>query len=153
MIGGQQSIAFDQLDLVDRQAEFFRRNLRESGAQAGAQIHLARIDCRRAIGVEREISIDLCRINRLGGDAALRLHMRGEGNGNEESARALQKIAARCVHVHPRVPPAFTTAATMRSCVPQRQRFWASASLTCAAVGFGFFSSKAAPDITMPLVQ
>ena len=153
LVGRQRAVALDQLDATDWQPEFFRRDLREGGAQAGAEIDLAGIDRRRAVGMEREIGIDLRGVDRLG-RGALRERGAIERNGDEERAGALQKCAARGVDIHPRDPPeARTTALTMRSCVPQRHRFWASASLTCASLGFALRSSRAALVITMPVVQ
>src|SRR4029434_1385956 len=45
------------------------------------------------------------------------------------------------------------TARTLRACVPQRQRLFASAFLISVSLGFLFLARKAADSMIMPLIQ
>jgi hypothetical protein len=62
LVRRQRGIALDQLDLVEGDAEFFRRHLRNRRAQAGAEIDFAAVKRDRAIGIDAEESVDLGRI-------------------------------------------------------------------------------------------
>src|SRR5262249_26756525 len=80
----------------------------------------------------------------------------GEGKADDERAAALEHVASRSVNRHvrlPHAPAARITALTMRAWVPQRHRLLASASLTCASVGFLVLARNAADSMIMPLMQ
>ena len=154
LVRRQARVALDELDLLDRQAEFLSCDLREGRAQAGAEIDLAGIDGDRAVRMDREIGIDLLGIDRLALGSGLGEDGAGQGHGDDEAASALENVAACDDGVHPRaLPEARMAAAMMRSWVPQRQRLPASASRTCASLGCGVFCRRAAVVMTMPLVQ
>ena len=71
LIGRERRVAFHQMNALDRQAEFLGGDLRESGAQSGAEIDLAGIDRHRAVCVDGNIGIDLRRIHGLADALAL----------------------------------------------------------------------------------
>src|SRR5262249_33841368 len=84
---------------------------------------------------------------------------RREAESDNEDARALEDVAARdFVLQHIRFPQpiacaARLTARRMRKCVPQRQRFLASACLISPSLGRLVFASSAAACMIMPLMQ
>src|SRR5262245_63217299 len=69
-------------------------------------------------------------------------------NCRRESFRAFMVITP-----YTNCPDARLTARRILTCVPQRHRLPANASLICVSVGLGFLSSKALVVMIMPLMQ
>ena len=158
-IGGIRRI---DLHARQRQVEFLGRDLPERGQDALPQLDLAGVDGGVAVaadadpGVEQAVVVEAAGQPR--GGALGQQFGRIERKGEHEAAHSLGEAAARegrSVHgqVLPICLPARTTAATMRLCVPQRQRWPASASRTSASVGCGLWSSSSFAFMIMPLMQ
>src|SRR5262249_51518258 len=150
----------DEIDLGQRDIELLGGDLAQRRIGAGAEIDLAGIDRDRAARIDRQEGIDLGKHDRLGASCALRLRVRkrSKRKADHEGAAALEHVAARRDDVHGSLlvqaaPAARLTAATMRTCVPQRQRLLASAFLMSASEGFLLVVSSAADSMIMPLMQ
>src|SRR5436190_595532 len=156
LIGRERSVALDELDPVERHVELVGNDLRQRGRDTGAEIDLAAIERHLAAGIDREEGIDLGERERFGPLSQRLADVAGEGKADDERAAAHEHVASRSVYGHdslPHAPAARMTALTMRACVPQRHRLLASASLTCASVGFLVLARNAADSMIMPLMQ
>src|SRR6185437_7206692 len=104
LVGRQRGIAFDQRDTLDADAELLGRHLRNRDAQALAEIHLARVDRHRAVGVDRDEAVDLAGIEGLAARdiaaCALREDRPRQGEADDQGSAGLQEFAARHRRVH-----------------------------------------------------
>ncbi len=146
----------DELDPAERHVELVGDDLRQRSCDPGPEIDLAAIERYLAGGIDREKGINLGEGEGLGFLGQRFTDRAGKGEADDERAAALEHIASRSVYRHdrlPHAPAARMTALTMRACVPQRHRLFASASLTCASVGFFVLARNAADSMIMPLMQ
>ena len=157
LVGRERSVALDELDHGQRHVELLGDHLQQRSRDAGAEVDLAGIDRHHALGIDREEGVDLGGCDRLA--RALCDCLTGSARKREaddQGAAALEHVASGSMNGHGCLPHALAarlTALTMRACVPQRHRLLASASLTCASVGFLFFVRNAADSMIMPLMQ
>ena len=157
LVRGAAGVAGNHIDPRERQIELFGGDLRERGDDALPQLHLAGEDGRAAVCVDADPGIQLAIAIEATGEPLLFLcGDRIEREREHDSAETLGEIAAidgDGHHVLPISLAARSTARTIRLCVPQRQRFAASAWRTSFSVGFGLRSSSALALMIMPLTQ
>ena len=97
-------VAVDDADTSRVDAELFGRHLRDGDAHAGPDVHLAREDRDRAVGVNREKAVDLARVERPSvatqRDRRRLMAEQGqsvEAEAHDEAARRLEPVAS--IHV------------------------------------------------------
>ena len=167
LVGRAGGVAQHHVHLGQRHIEFFGHDLRECGADAGAQVHMA-VECGHAAVVPHgdQYLHALGRVARHQGGLALDGRWRGRRvahhqqhalGGMEVGAgeRAVGAQGWRRVHARAsRISSAARSTARMIStCVPQRHRLPDSSRRTAASSGSGSRSSKATAIITMPFRQ
>ena len=67
LVGRQQRVALDEVDLLDRQSEFLGGHLADGDAQSGSEVHFAGEDRGGSIGMNGEEAIDLRAVHGLAG--------------------------------------------------------------------------------------
>jgi hypothetical protein len=65
LVGRERGVALDHRDALDAASQLLGRHLRDRDAQALAEVHLAAVDRDAAVGVHREVAVDLVRVERL----------------------------------------------------------------------------------------
>ena len=103
-VGASGRVSVDDRDAGDVDAKLFGGHLRNRDAHAGSDVYFARIDRDRAVGVDREETVDLSRIERssVAGELACgRLlaerRQPAERKADDEAARRLQPVTP--IHV------------------------------------------------------
>ena len=151
-------VAQHHVYLVHAQVQFFGNDLRQRGANAGAQVDVA------VEGVDQAVVAD--------GDEQRQFafldhgrHALGHGAGRrgdlvddqQHAGLGQQLVAAghllRVVHALLRVWAARRTARRISTWVPQRHRLPRSSLRICSSLGFGMRSSKALAVMIMPFMQ
>ena len=167
LVGRARGVAQHHVYLRQRHVEFFGHDLRECGADAGAQVHMA-VECGHAAVFphgdqylhalgrvarhQRGLALDGWRCGRR-----VAHHQQHTLGGMEVGAgeRAVGAQGGSGAHAWAsRINSAARSTARMIStCVPQRHRLPDSSRRTAASSGSGLRSSKATAIITMPLRQ
>src|SRR6185369_15467027 len=167
LIGRERRVALNDRHGRQRNRQLFGGDLRHRSPYSGAEIDLARIHRYATVGIDGEKTIDL-----IGRNGFLRCRLTGSGSRarwkrerDDERSAGFQEIAASDVdrpleslRLHRGLLQAVTSVArliarTMRTCVPQRHKFSASAALISCSEGFLLVCSNAAACMIIPLMQ
>src|SRR5262249_41321332 len=143
-VGRFLGVAGDHVKVLERQAEFLGRDLRQRRDNALAELDLAGAYGGAAVGrdanprIEHAVAVEA---SRQDGRLLPGGKFWSERDGDNDAPEAGGKIPPRDVRVHHILPIAWlalSTARMMRPWVPQRHRLPASASRTCTSVGRRF---------------
>ena len=156
LVGRERGVACNELGRVERHVEFVGHDLPQRGCDAGPEIDLSGIEGHHSAAIDGQKGIDLGEGDGLGSLGKRFAGGADKRKADDERAAALEHVAPRSVNGHgclPHAPAARMTALTMRAWAPQRHRLLASASLTCASVGFFVLARNAMDSMIMPLMQ
>ena len=152
LIGRIGGVAEHHLDGLEGEIELLRDHLGEGGADAGAEVDMAVEGEDAALRREADMQVEpvlgrgvgscpLARRDHADHPGALQQCLAGNGLAHDAAASCRPRSAAS------------STALTISTWVPHRQRLWRSASRTSASLGAGLASRKAFAVITMPEMQ
>ena len=162
LVGRQCGAAQHRVHLGQRHVQLIGHQLRQCGANARAQVHMAVQCCHAAVVPHGQQNLHA--LGRIARDRH-RLALDGWRRGwrltrDEQHALCCMKISAplgqigsACHLAWPMRSAANSTAWMISRCVPQRHRLPDNSLRTSASLGFGFRASKAAAIMTMPLRQ
>ena len=166
LVGHERGVAEDDVDLRDGHVELLGDDLRERGAQTGAEIDVAAERGDTAVAPHREQR--LVAFGRVGVHgrrlAGIGRRCRWHGPAHEQHAVRVEQVPPRARRVGATChgagsaefdmrSAASCTASRISTCVPQRQRLCESASRTCRSLGCGVRCSSATVETIMPLRQ
>ena len=165
LVGHAAGVAHQHGHLRQRQVQLFGHQLRQRGAQTGAQVHMAVQAVGAAVFPQREQDLrPFGRVGRHGSRLTGAGRRRGgriardqQHAGGSQEAGAVEVLGLAGERHQPTASCCNTTArrtaARISRWVPQRHRWWARASRICASVGCGQWFSSATVAMTMPLRQ